>query len=359
MKSMPLDNRKGQKQKKTIRIGVAGLGRIGWSFHCAQIAGHGDFQLAAVTDRDEARCREAEETHQCAAFKSYDAMVRRGSLDAVVIATPTHLHKTMALSALRNGLHVFLEKPMAPNVRDARIIVEAATQAKKVLTIYQPHRAAAYFQHLLKIIDSGKIGAVYHIRRGAFGYVRRDDWQSLRKYGGGMLSNYGAHYLDQLLNLTGSKVKRVFCQLRQVATLGDADDVVKIIYETGDGVTAELDINMGSAIAPYELEVYGTRGAIVLSKQVFTVRFFSAKELPRKQLNPDLASEGRKYPADKNPFHEKTIPVDPRLAVDVYADLAKAIRTGCAPFVQPRETLALMEVMEQCRKDSGGIVDSR
>lgn len=346
-------------KRKRIRIAVAGLGRIGWAFHCRQIADHGRFTLVAVADTEEARLREAEKAYGCRGYASYADMLKEEAPDTVVIATPTHLHRDMSLAALRSGAHVFLEKPMAACLRDARSITAAASRAGRILTVYQPHRAAAYFQHVRKIIASGRIGAVYHVRRGSFQYVRRNDWQSLQRFGGGMLNNYGAHFLDQLLCLTGSDVQGLFCRLRRVATLGDADDVVKVIYETREGITAELDVNMGSAIAPYEMEVYGTRGAVEIHGDTITVRSLPPGKLPVKKLDASLASAGRAYPSEKIRFREQRIPVDRKLEVDVYADLARAMDSGSAPFVPPEETLALMEIMERCRKDAGQIASPR
>jgi len=343
-------------KSRRIRIGVVGLGRIGWSFHCQTLARHRDFELVAVADTDPARRREAEETFGCAAFARYEQMLERADLEAVVIASPTHLHKDMALSALRRGLHVYLEKPMAATYADAQAIVRAARRRGRVLSVYQPHRAAAYFRQVLQIIRSGRIGTVYHFRRGGFRYVRRDDWQSLRRFGGGMLNNYGAHSLDQALQVTGYDVRRVFCQLRRVASLGDAEDVVKVVYETRKGVLGEVDINQASAISPYELEVYGTRGAVWLEKDRIHCRSFSPADLKRKRLNRSLASPDRKYPRDDIRFAERTIPVAGKHEVDVYADLARAIRTGSDPLVRPAEPLAVMRLLEQCRQDSRRIL---
>jgi len=347
-----------KSRTRKLRIGVAGLGRIGWSFHCKTLGNHKDWELAAVADPAEDRRREAEQTYGCRSFAGVEQMLDEADLDAVTIATPTHLHKQHALAALRRGLHVMLEKPMAPRLKEAQAIVRAAEKAKRILTVYQPHRAAAYFQHLKKIIDSGKIGQVYHIRRGSFRFVRRDDWQSLTKFGGGMLNNYGAHGLDQVLALTGYDVKEVFCNLRRVASLGDAEDVVKIVYKTRDGAIGEIDINQATLLAPYDIEVYGTRGAISKSRDELTVRYFSPRQLKPKTLNTSLASTDRQYPNDNVDFTTETINVDPKYQVDVYKDLAQAIRAGKEPFVPAWQTLEVMKVMERCRKNSGRIIQT-
>lgn len=345
--------------KRKIRIGVAGLGRIGWDFHCNNLAGHADFELAAVADTDAGRRAEAEQKFRCRAFGVFDAMLAKGELDAVVIATPTHLHRPMAEAAFKAGLHVLLEKPMAATAADARAIARRAAARKRVLTVYQPHRLAAYYRHMLKLVRDGRIGPVYQVRRGAFAYVRRDDWQSQIRFGGGMLNNYGAHFLDQMLDFTGSKIRRLFCDLRRVATLGDADDVVKIVYETDGGVIADLEINMGAALSPFSFEVYGARGAIRMEKNEFVIRWFDPRELAPKTLDTGLASKDRKYPVDAVPWKEETVPVDKSLGVDVFADFARAIRTGRAPFVPPAQTIRVMEILERCRRGSQGIRDSR
>ncbi|MFO7535884.1 MAG: Gfo/Idh/MocA family oxidoreductase [Kiritimatiellia bacterium] len=346
---------------KKIRVGVAGLGRIGWGFHAKNLAKHADYELVAVTDVESERRTQAELELGCKAYADFAEMIANADLEAVVIATPTHLHREMALQAFDKGLHVLLEKPMALNREEARDIVQAAASAGRMLTVYQPHRLAAYFQHLRQIVQSGKIGRVYWVRCGMFNYARRNDWQSLLKFGGGMLSNYGAHGVDQILGLVGFEVKRVFCDLQRVATLGDAEDVAKIVLETRQGVVGEVEISMASALNPYKLLVWGTHGGIMYSRGVsaghFDVRWFEPAQLPPKELNEKLASANRQYPSDPIAFIEEKIAPDPSRGIDVFADFALSIRTGTPPTVKPEETLVVMDVLDRCRKDSGDIRD--
>lgn len=241
---------------------------------------------------------------------------------------------------------------MAQTVRDGEAIVRTARACRRVLTVYQPLRAAAYYQQVRRLIAGGKIGTVYYVRRGMFNFARRNDWQSLRKFGGGMLNNYGAHALDQVLQLVGYDVKRVFCALRRVASLGDAEDVVKIVFETKRGLIGEVDINQACAQSLYELEAIGTTGVIAYKAGQLHVRRFSPAELKPKHLDRKLASARREYPSDSIAFKEETIPVDARYEVDVYRDFARAIRAGTAPFVDPRETLALLRITARCRRNA-------
>lgn len=338
-----------------LRIGVAGLGRIGWNFHCRRLAEHSDFHLVAVADTDVQRLAEAKDTHGCSVFERFGDMLENVALDAVVIATPTHLHEAMTLDAFARGLHVLLEKPMALDYAEAERIVRAAEAASRVLTVYQPHRLNAYFQHFKTLIESGRIGRLTRVQRGSFSYSRRNDWQSLLEFGGGMLSNYGAHFLDQVLQLIGYDIDRVTCNLQLVASLGDADDVVDVTLRTTTGVVGNCLISQASVIKPYEFIAWGTHGGIELAANTFTVKAFDPAALPPKEVDPSLGSADRKYPSDALDLREDIIPVDPAYGIDVFANFADAIRNGTELAAPPRETLQLMSVIEQCRTSAGTI----
>lgn len=342
-----------------MRFGVVGLGRIGWSTHCQKIAPHKDCTLAAVVDTDSARRREAEETFGCKAFADYNEMLASGLVDAVVIATPTHLHKTMSFAAFDAGKDVILEKPMAINSKEAALIAAEAEKTGRTLTVYQPHRLNADFQHIRKIVDSGRIGRLTAVQRSSFSYARRNDWQSQVKFGGGMLNNYGAHYIDQILQLIGYDITRLFCTLQLVATMGDADDVVKVTLCTASGVFADLQISQAAPSRPYEFIVWGTHGTIEQVGATLKVRSFDPAALPPKSLDTSLMSANRKYPTDKLPIVEELIPIDKSLAIDLYADFVAAVREHRAPYVPPTETLAVMNLIDKCRADAGIPCDMR
>lgn len=338
---------------KKLKIAVAGLGRIGWATHCRVLTNHKDYQLVAVTDTDPDRRKEAEDVYGCNSYDSFTKMLKEEHLDVVTIATPTHLHKKMSIEAFKAGTNVFLEKPMALNLKEAKEIVASSKRYKKALTIFQPHRVTAYFQQLLDIIDKGLIGDVYHVKRGLFSFTRRNDWQSLKKYGGGMLANYGAHLIDQLMFLTGYDIKKIYCNTRKVASLGDTDDAVKIIYETKKGIIGEIDINQALTIRPYEMEVYGTNGTAVKEGNFWKVTSFKKKDLPAKKLETSLTAAGRKYPSENIKFKKQTIKVNSKMEIDIYADFANAIRKRKSPVIKPEQVVAVMKMIENCRKEAG------
>ena len=75
--------------------------------------------------------------------------------------------------------------------------------------------------------------------------------------------NSGAHFIDQLLYLSGSPVKKQTCSLKKIISRGDAEDVAKIVMETENGMILDLDINFAAAIPITPFQVFGDRGSIL------------------------------------------------------------------------------------------------
>ena len=213
---------------QTTKIAIVGLGRIGWRFHFQQALSSDQFELTAVVDPLPERLSEARAAAGCETHTDFESLWSGPSPDVVAIATPTTLHEDMTIRALNEGCHVILEKPMTTSLASADRMIAQAEKNNRRIFLYQPHRLTPETQTAREIIQSGMLGPIYAIHRGVYRYVRRNDWQSLRKNGGGMLNNYGAHYLDQLIYLSDdSAITEVDCKLWAIATRGDADDVVK------------------------------------------------------------------------------------------------------------------------------------
>ena len=97
-----------------VRVGVVGTSYWADDFHLPALASHPDAELTAICGRDRERASELALKHGVSqVFTDYEEMIERGGLDAVVVATPEDLHHAMVMSALRAGMHVLCEKPLA------------------------------------------------------------------------------------------------------------------------------------------------------------------------------------------------------------------------------------------------------
>jgi predicted dehydrogenase len=338
---------------KVLRTAVVGLGRVGWQVHAPQVAAHEGFALVAAVDPLEERRQEAVEQYGVRGYGSYKEMLAQEDLDLVVIASPTPYHAEQTIAAFERGCDVFCDKPIAPTLAEADRMIDAMRAHGRKLMLYQPHRARAATVALQAILAQGWIGPLYMIKSARAAYIRRNDWQAFQRYGGGMLNNYGAHHIDLLLHLSGSRAARVYCALRAVATLGDAEDVVKAVIETENGVLLDLDINMASAHGMRPWQVLGKRGSAILDEEekAWKVRYYREEVLGEGIVHEELAAPQRKYGNidEKIPWEEVTVPVAEYEAVDYYEQCYRFYALDQAPYVPVEETREVMRVMEMCR----------
>jgi len=212
----------------------------------------------------------------------YHDILADPAVDAVVIATPPYLHAQQFSDSLAAGKHVLLEKPMAESVDSVRKIVEAAnqTQGRVMIDASCRHtRLTRKFRFIKEIIDSGRLGTIYHIHhnhlsRGTFiEYNPYGAWAMNKKLaGGGPLADVGVYDLSFHLGLLSDKPELVSIRsftrndLRDMTQLVEFSDVeqhaaawlefsdgLTYYYERGGGVYAEI---------PDETRIYGTQGGL-------------------------------------------------------------------------------------------------
>lgn len=344
---------------KKIRTAIIGLGRIGWQFHLPAVRKHSDrFMLTAIVEPLEKRRLEARKICDVACFCDYAEMLKMVCPELVVVASPTHVHAEQVIAALEQGSDVFCDKPLAQDLALTDTIIEVARRTGRKLMVYQPHRATEVAVGARDIINRGILGPIYMIKAAMSGYNRRNDWQALRQYGGGMLNNYGAHAIDELLYLAGGKMARLRCHLRTIASLGDADDVVKLVMETEQGLILDLDINMATAYALPPLMILGKYGALRYDGETraFMVKIYNPDLLVQGSVIRELAAKDRRYGNDeKIPWEELHIPVNSYAPVDFYEKVYEYMALNGPPFVPLTETRELMRIIDACRRDSDSI----
>ncbi len=212
----------------------------------------------------------------------YHEVLADPEVDAAVLATPPYLHAEQLEAALAAGKHVLLEKPMAESLESVRRIVAAVEKSPDQIVLEascRHTRLARKFQFIKSILDSGKLGEIYHIhhnhlQRGAFiEYNPNGAWAMNKKLaGGGPFIDWGVYDLSFHLGLLDDvpqlKSVRSFRRndLRDVSKLVAFSDVeqhgaawlefdtgLTYYYERGAGVHAET---------PNETRLYGTKGGL-------------------------------------------------------------------------------------------------
>jgi scyllo-inositol 2-dehydrogenase (NADP+) len=333
-----------------LKIAVVGLGRIGWKFHFAQALASDRFELCAVVDPLPDRRTEAQTEANCETYSDFDALWSGQKLNVVAIASPTTLHEEMTCRAFAKGCHVILEKPMTTSIESADRMIAAARKYNRCIFLYQPHRLTPETQTAREVIQSGLLGPIYKIHRAVYRYVRRNDWQSLRKNGGGMLNNYGAHYMDQLIYLSdASPVAEVECKLWAIATLGDADDVVKAWIKKESGQLLDVEINQASAQTLPGWHICGQYGTAIREGNVFKVTYYNPSEAPPLEI-VEGAAPGRSYDnQDRLPWQEREFAITKDKQRDFYANVYDVINNNAEPYIRIEESRELMRILDLCR----------
>ena len=143
---------------------------------------------------------------------------------------------------------MLVEKPMALNLAGADRLIAVAKEVGRRLFVRQNRRFDVPFLQALEIIRSGKIGKLFAVQLRQGGYHRRSDWQTMKKYGGGQLLNWGPHLVDWAHQFIGGRTADVWSDLKRIAAVGDAEDHVKLIMRGENGVVVDIEISGAAAI---------------------------------------------------------------------------------------------------------------
>ena len=116
------------------------------------------FEIAACYTRSEEKRKAFAEKYGCKAAASYDEILNDRSIAAVINTTPNNVHLETTRAAARAGKHVFLDKPIANTIADARAITDACRKARVVLALGYQRRKESHFRWVRKQIDDGVFG---------------------------------------------------------------------------------------------------------------------------------------------------------------------------------------------------------
>ncbi len=342
------------RKQGPIALGIVGLGRAGWGMHVRELEGRKDkFRIVAGCDVRPDRRERLAKAFGCRTYARIADMLKDPEMELVSIATRSTDHVDHARLALKAGLHVFLEKPIAVNYPEARRLVPAARQSRGQLFIRHNRRFEPMYQHIREIMASGLLGDVYEIKLRRHNFMRRDDWQTLKRCGGGQLLNWGPHIVDHALRLLESPVADMWSDLKRVAAVGDAEDHIKMVLRGRNGRVVDMEISGGTAIPEPEYLVHGTRGALRAEGERIRMRYIDPKKrLARRRASAGTPESGFGTP-ETLPWIEDEFPVKPALPVEmpgIWDSLYAAIREGQRFPITLDEALDVMRVISAVRR---------
>jgi scyllo-inositol 2-dehydrogenase (NADP+) len=345
------------KSNQFVRVGIAGLGRSGWSIHALTIEALPDkFQMVAACDLDRRRQEEAQERFHCRTYADFGDLARNDEVDLIVLAMPSHLRQEYAVMALQAGKHVMLEKPMATSLAEADRMVSVARETGRLLTIFHNYRYAADFVKVREVVNSGKLGRVVFIRIAWHGFYRRWDWQTLTEFGGGQLNNAGSHAVDLALQLLADMQPRVFCHAEATPLWsGDAEGHAKIVLQVKGGPMIDIELTCICAYPQERWLIMGTQGGLYGSAEKLRWKYLDPDRLPKRPLQREPILDRSYFGQEPLPWIEEVddLATDPSLSNRLYyLDLYATLRAGMPLAVTPESVRPVVAILKECHRQA-------
>ena len=235
-------------QRPPVRVALIGLGRAIFEEHYPVFKAHPAlFNVVAACDiMKERRDIIAKDFPHCKMFRRYTDLLDERDIDVVDIATPSASHVEVTLDALAHGFWTLLESPMALTTEDAQVLRGAAVKAKNRLIVMQRGMFAPDFLLAKMAMSDTRLGIIHQLVVRREDYIRRDDWQTVKRLGGGAAYYAMPDLVLQTLKLLPSPPVQMWSELKRLASLGDAEDYAHVELRTRLALSADIEFNGGA-----------------------------------------------------------------------------------------------------------------
>lgn len=255
-----------------IKVGLIGLGKMGIS-HLAIVNAHPLVELVGVCDASQYLLdfTAGQAGHRC--FKDYRQLIDEAKPQAVFVATPSKTHAEIVQYALERGIHVFCEKPFVLDLADGERLAAMAESKGLVTQVGYHYRFVAAFEEARRVVHSGALGTVHHVRAEAYGPVvlrpKGGTWRAVKNEGGGCLYDYACHALDLVSYIQGAPAGVSGVVMNKVFS-ADVDDEVYAQLHFEGGATGQLAANWSDESfrkMSTKISVWGTNGRVTADRQ--------------------------------------------------------------------------------------------
>jgi myo-inositol 2-dehydrogenase/D-chiro-inositol 1-dehydrogenase len=252
------------RMKKVVKLGVIGCGQIAQAVHLPNLTRLSEVELVALAEPDESRLEHAgKQAPHAQRFTDYSQLLSMPEIHAVLVCVPNALHSDVAIAAMGKGKHLYLEKPMATGVEEARRVLDVWQQTGVVGMMGFNYRFNQLYQTTQRVVQSGRIGEIVGAR-SIFSTAAQESpkWKKSRESGGGVLLDLAPHDIDLVRFILGQEIVEVSASTRSLR--GDAD-IATMQVRTENGSFVQLFFSWG-AVEESGLEIYGTAGRVSLNR---------------------------------------------------------------------------------------------
>ena len=331
-----------------LKVGIAGYGLAGRSFHAPILAGT-NFEVTAVLTTNDVRKRHAKEDFPAVKIVSTIEELCAQDLDLIVIASGNQVHLSQALTAINAGIPTVVDKPMGINVAQTREILDAADSAGVAVTTYFNRKWDSDILTLKRVIRDGQIGRVIRMDSRFERFRPQLNPQSWRENnspedGGGLLLDLMPHLISTAIecfgpaNLKSSSIRSV---------RGGADDDCVLVLAHKTGVESILSASAVVGAPGPRLRVIGSEGAFVVNELDPQEALLRAGKAPKDgKWKEDTSSQAFIHKGDS----VEEFKTDPGNYASFYSLVHEAIVNKTAMPISPEEILAVAQIIDKARE---------
>lgn len=260
-----------ESKKKELALGFIGVGWIGRN-RMEVMLKETNSRAVSITEPEEENAREALKSAKGAVIKQ-DAseMLQDKEIDGVVIATPSAMHASQSIEALKAGKAVFCQKPLGRTAAEVRDVVAASREADKFLGVDLSYRYTKAFEAVYNLLQNREIGEVYSVDltfHNAYG-PDKEWFYDIKRSGGGCVMDLGIHLVDLALwSLNFPQIKEVnshlFSKGKKISSLEEqVEDFASVSMTTEKDTLINLECSWHVSAgkdAIIEAKFYGTKG---------------------------------------------------------------------------------------------------
>ncbi len=242
--------------------------------HYAILGAHPKVEVVAICDNAAYLTSILRKYNGVETFKDYRKMFDSVKLDLAIIATPTATHLEAAKAAMERGIHLFVEKPLALDPSDSKLLSDLALSKNLVNQVGYHNRFIGTFKEAKRLLAANALGDVYHISGSAFGQVvirpkSGGTWRSKKSEGGGCLHDYASHVVDLMNFLVGPPDRIISSSLQNIFSK-DVEDAVYATFHYPDGSSGSLETNWSDETyrkMSTTITISGKKGKIIVDRQ--------------------------------------------------------------------------------------------
>ena len=228
-----------------IRVGVVGAGAIAQLAHLPLLSKLRGAQLVALCDNDRPKARALADRFDVPdVFTDIEDLLEFDELDAVIVATPNHLHEPHVLAALEAKVHVLCERPLSLTARGIERILAASNRVDRKVFVANNHRFRSDVQALDRFLRGGELGKLTGVRAGVYQpRLRHEGWRARRaEAGGGAFFDQGLPMVDLAMWLADFPAPlRVWAHMdRPRGTAVEESALVTLECESGIAFTFDI-----------------------------------------------------------------------------------------------------------------------